>query len=101
MSLFSSRRLNPFRDGRVLTLSGRGISGVRLTLTDSNGQIRTTSSTAFGYYIFEDVEAGSTYILSATGKRFVFSQPTQVLNINEETNEVNFVADSEKRLRGF
>ncbi|MDQ3129811.1 MAG: carboxypeptidase regulatory-like domain-containing protein [Acidobacteriota bacterium] len=80
--------------GRVTTASGRGISNVRLTLTDSNGEVRTTKTTSFGYYRFADVRAGETYFLSAIGKRFSFSQPTQVLNINEETDAINFIADS-------
>jgi len=87
--------------GRVMTSDGRGIMNVRLSLTDSNGQVRTTTTTAFGYYRFEDVQAGETYILSATGKHYTFSQSVQVLNVNEETNEVNFTANSEKRLRVF
>jgi hypothetical protein len=83
--------------GRVTTPNGRGIMNVRLTLTDSSGQIRTATTTSLGDYRFDDVEVGDTYILSATGKRYTFSQPVQILNINEETTEVNFIANSEKR----
>jgi hypothetical protein len=35
------------------------------------------------------------------GKRFSFSQPVQVLNVNQEAGEVNFIADSEKRSRNL
>jgi hypothetical protein len=85
--------------GYVTTTLGRGISGIQLSLTDSQGITRTASTTTGGYYRFEDVQAGETYILTATGKRYSFSQPVQVLNINEETNQVNFIANSEKRLK--
>lgn len=84
-----------------MTMSGRGIMNVRLSLTDSSGQIRTAATTAFGYYRFDEVQAGETYILSAIGKHYTFSQPTQVLNINEETTQVNFIANSEKSIRVF
>jgi hypothetical protein len=87
--------------GRVMTMSGRGIMNVRLSLTDSSGEVRTATTTSFGYYRFDDVQAGETYILSATGKHYTFSQPLQVLNINEETDAVNFIANSEKRFRSF
>ncbi len=87
--------------GRVMTASGRGIMTVRLSLTDSNGQVRTARTTSFGYYRFDAVQAGETYILSAIGKHYTFSQPTQVLNVNEETTEVNFIANSEKSMRSF
>jgi hypothetical protein len=82
--------------GRVMTMSGRGIMNVRLSLTDSNGEVRTATTTAFGYYHFDNVQAGETYILSAVGKRYTFSPPVQVLNINEETDAVNFIANSIK-----
>ena len=85
--------------GRVMTASGRGIVNVNLYLTDSSGQVRTARTTAFGYYRFDDVQAGATYILSATGKRYTFSQPVQVLNVIEETDAIDFVADAEKRIR--
>ncbi len=74
---------------------------MRLTLTDTNGQIRTATTTEDGYYSFDDVEVGATYIITATGKHYTFSQPVQVLNINEETDAVNFIANSEKRIRVF
>ncbi len=80
--------------GRVMTASGRGIRNVYITLTDATGNNRLAVSTTFGYYRFNDVAAGETYILSAIGKRYTFSQPAQVLNINEATDAVNFIADS-------
>lgn len=87
--------------GRVLTTTGRGISGALVSLTDSNGQVRLARSTSFGYYQFDNVQIGETYVLSVTGKHFSFTQPTQVLNVNEEMNQINFIADSEKRIRVF
>lgn len=88
-------------NGRVASITGRGIRGVRLSLTDSSGAIRTATTTASGYYQFDDVQAGETYILSATAKHYTFSQPVQVLNINDEMTEVNFIANTEKRVRSF
>ena len=41
---------------------------------------------------FEDVTAGETYIISARGKRYSFSQPLQVLSVSDETRDVNFIA---------
>jgi len=83
--------------GRVMTASGRGIRNVSVALTDSNRNTRMAVSTSFGYYRFEDVAAGETYIISARGKRYTFIQPTQVLNINEDTEDVNFIANSIER----
>ena len=77
-----------------MTASGRGIRNVYLTLTDERGNTRMAVSSSFGYYHFEDVAAGETYIISASAKRYTFSQPSQVLNLNEDTDAINFIADS-------
>lgn len=87
--------------GHVTNSFGRGISGVNLLLTDSEGNTRSTVSTAGGYYQFTDVRVGETYVISASGKHFNFTQPIQVLNVNEDTNQIDFIANSEKKLRSF
>lgn len=79
--------------GRVLTESGRGIRNVWITLTDSSGNVRTATTT-FGYYRFADVAAGETYIITAFGKLHTFSQPSQVLNINGDLTDINFIGHS-------
>lgn len=78
--------------GRVITESGRGITNVVVTMTDMQGNVRTATSTTFGYYRFENVAAGETYIFAASGKRFFFTQGTQVHSIMDDTNDVNLVA---------
>ncbi|MGI8642450.1 MAG: hypothetical protein ACR2MG_21175 [Pyrinomonadaceae bacterium] len=50
------------------------------------------TTTSFGYYRFEEVAAGETYIISASAKRYLFRQPSQVLNLNADNNDVNFIA---------
>jgi CSLREA domain-containing protein len=85
--------------GRVLTAQGRGIRNVVIIMTDSSGSVRTTVSTTFGYYRFEEVAAGETYVFTARGKRFSFGQNTRVHSILEETTNVDFVADEQTVLR--
>ena len=80
--------------GRVLTAQGRGIRNVVVTMTDSRGNTRTAASTGFGYFRFENVAAGETYIFTAEGKRFTFGQNTQVHSIMEDTDNIIFVADN-------
>jgi hypothetical protein len=80
--------------GRVLTATGRGIRNVRVTLTDSSGATRTTLTNPFGFYRFDDVAAGETYIISVSHKRYRFNQSTRVQTIVEELNELDFVADN-------
>ncbi len=78
--------------GRATTANGRGISNARISVTDASGNTRMFLSNSFGYYRFDDLPAGQTYIFQAQSKRYQFINPTQVLSINEEMNEVNFTA---------
>jgi len=68
------------------------VTNVQITLTDSNGNKQTATSTNFGYYNFSDVAAGETVTLSAKAKRFKFSQSIIVRTINEQISDANFVA---------
>ena len=73
--------------GRV-TNNNRGISGVIISLTDGQGNNRTARTNQFGYFRFEEVEAGQTYIIEAHSKRFLFAP--QVITLNENLTNLNF-----------
>lgn len=79
--------------GRVSTAAGRGIRNVRVTITFPNGETRSTLSSLFGYYRFNDIPAGETYLISVSGKRYSFSNNTQIRNIAADALDVNFIAD--------
>ena len=80
--------------GKVLTASGRGISGAIVTMTDSNGTVRYARTNPRGVYRFYDVAAGETYVFKASSKRYTFSPPTHIRSIVEETGDVNFTAET-------
>ena len=79
--------------GRLMTANGRGIANASVKLTDADGNTRTAVTTSFGYYHFADVAAGQTYIIEPKSKRFKFGQPTRVLNLNGDENDVDFIAE--------
>jgi Carboxypeptidase regulatory-like domain len=79
--------------GRILTANGRGIRNVRVTLTAPSGEIRTVISSSFGYFRFDEIAAGETYIFRVFAKRFTFANPTQVITATENLDDVNFVAE--------
>lgn len=79
--------------GRVMTQAGRGINGVRLSLTDSQGNVRTATTTSFGYYRFDNVMAGETVILTARAKRFTFNQSSIVRTTNDSISNADFVSE--------
>ncbi len=76
--------------GRVLTPDGRGLQNAVVTITDQNGAIRSYRTGSFGYYHFEDVAAGATYVFEITSKRFRFAP--QIVNLSEDLSELNFTA---------
>ena len=78
--------------GRVTTPRGRGVFAVSMTITDQSGRTQTTRTGPLGYYRFSNLAAGETYYVSAKGKRYRFGQPTFVVLLNEDTNNINFVS---------
>jgi hypothetical protein len=78
--------------GRVMTADGRGIRNALVTMIESDGTTRTVTTGPFGYYRFADVAVGQNVVLMVTSKRFNFDQPTQVVYVIEDMEEVNFVA---------
>ncbi len=79
--------------GRIATADGRGISRVIVTLTDQNGVVRRTTSSAFGYYRFEDVGVGETYVLTVASKRYTFAQPSRIVTVQEDVGDADFVSN--------
>jgi hypothetical protein len=79
--------------GRVTNNQGRGIGNVQITLTDSQGNRRTTQTTSFGYYRFNDIGAGETVTLTARSKRYEFNQSSIVRTMNESVSDADFVSN--------
>ena len=76
--------------GRVMTANGAGLRNALVSLTKPNGETLTARTGSFGYYAFEDLEAGETYIISVASKRFTFTP--QIVTANDNLTEVDFTA---------
>lgn len=76
--------------GRVMTADGRGIKKAIVVLTKPTGERRSALTGAFGYYRFDDVTVGQTYILEVNSKRFRFSP--QVVSVMEDLTSLDFTA---------
>ncbi len=77
--------------GRV-TDGKRGIMRAQVEMTDQYGITRTAPTDSRGYFQFENVESGETYIFNVSAKNYIF--PAQVLNITEQIEALNFVMQS-------
>jgi hypothetical protein len=71
----------------------KGIRNARLVLTDSSGTPRFAQAGSFGYFHFENVPVGETYVLTIYSNRFTFAQPSQVISLTDELTDVNFISD--------
>jgi hypothetical protein len=79
--------------GRVTSPSGQGLNGVTIKLQPTgDGQVRYARTNSFGYYRFDDVPSGETYIVTANSKRFVFSP--KVIFLSDNMTDVDFVAEA-------
>ncbi|MBA2737923.1 MAG: carboxypeptidase regulatory-like domain-containing protein, partial [Pyrinomonadaceae bacterium] len=76
--------------GRVLQTNGRGVANARVEMTDQGGNVRTARTNPFGYYRFNEVAVGETYIISAKHKNYEFD--SQALAVNGSLSEVNLSA---------
>ena len=79
--------------GRVLTANGEGIRGVKMTVTDSRGNIRTATTSSFGNYNFSDLSAGETYALTANSKRYRINESSRIVMPQENVSDLDFIAE--------
>jgi hypothetical protein len=77
-------------EGRV-TNGKRGINLARVYLTNQFGEVRIALTNPSGYYRFEDVQAGETYVFKVFSKQYRFAP--QVISINQEMTELNFAPE--------
>lgn len=76
--------------GRVVTANGNGIKNARVTLTGQDGTVRTAITGSFGYYRFDDVPSGETYVLNANSRRYAFTPRT--ISVTDDLTDVDLVA---------
>lgn len=75
--------------GRVMTPDGRGLRNTRVMMTDRAGVVKYATTSSFGFYRFEDVEAGSSVVLGVQSKRYRFA--SRVVQAADALTTVDFV----------
>ena len=56
--------------------------------------IATTGS--FGYYTFDGLRAGETYVITVNSKRYTFSMPSRVISLVDNVVDADFIADPQE-----
>lgn len=77
--------------GRVADQSGRAIVRAQVRFTDAGGNARTALTNQFGYFRFDDIEAGQTYVLQAAAKGYTFSP--RVISVNDDLTDLSVTAN--------
>jgi alpha-tubulin suppressor-like RCC1 family protein len=73
--------------GRVVN-GKTGIARAIVSVTDANGAVRTARTGSFGFYRFEGLPAGETYVFSVTAKGYEFAP--QVVTLKEAVDNLDF-----------
>ncbi|HEY2848097.1 MAG TPA: carboxypeptidase-like regulatory domain-containing protein [Pyrinomonadaceae bacterium] len=66
-----------------------GIRGAVVSITDMHGIQRSVITNAFGYYTFDNVQSGESYVMRASARRFTFG--SRVLSVSDSLTDVDFV----------
>ena len=77
--------------GQVLNTKGRGEYRAVVTMRDFNGRVRSTTTNSFGYYKFDEVSVGETYVLTVNHRELSFTP--QVIHLNEKLTRFDFIAN--------
>lgn len=77
--------------GTVADATGNPLSGIRVTLTDMDGNERSVVTGSFGAFSFEDVSSGGNYIIRVFGAKREFADPVRVLYVTDDMTDLRFV----------
>lgn len=77
--------------GRVSDTNGNGIAKVRVSITNQNGETRSVITGSFGFYRFDEIPVGETYVIIAIHKRYQFN--SQVITVSEDIQNADFTAE--------
>lgn len=77
--------------GRTLSSIGRPIPNVQVLMTNGMGVSLRAISNPFGYYRFENVATGPTYVLSGSAKRYVFQ--SRMVSVIDDLTAIDLVAN--------
>jgi len=80
--------------GRVTSAAGRGLPKADLRIRSMNGTfVRRAATNSFGYYKFDDVPVGTSYLISVTSKHNIFAESSRVIQLTDSLDDVNFISN--------
>jgi hypothetical protein len=80
-----------------MTAAGRGIANAKVSVLLPSGESRFVVTNPFGFYEFDDLEAGQSYVFEVSQKQYVFPNGAQLITVNDSLADVNFIAEPASR----
>jgi len=81
--------------GHVVAGKG-GLGNVLVTLSGGNlTQPISARTNNFGFYKFDNLAVGETYVLTVSSKKYVFTEPTRTVNLLDEITDADFTAENQ------
>ncbi|MFN0141118.1 MAG: SdrD B-like domain-containing protein [Pyrinomonadaceae bacterium] len=80
-------------EGRVLLSAGNGVRNATIILTEADGTQHVATTGSFGYYRFNEIEAGQTVVVSIRSKRFTFNPSSRVITLSDSVANLDFIAE--------
>lgn len=80
--------------GRVLNSNGVGIKGAVVTI--SGGTLaapQTVVTGTFGHYMFDGLDAGQSYVVSVSSRRYTFPTAAMFVTLENDISEMDFVSN--------
>ena len=78
--------------GRVMYSTGAGVQNIRVMMAMPDGSTRSAVSNSFGYFHFDDVEVGLTYLFTVSSRKYTFQQTMLVRGVLSTIDDLNFIA---------
>lgn len=68
--------------GKVIAPDSRGLRNATVSMTDSNGVVRTATTSSFGFFTFANVTAGGQYLFRVQSRSYRYSPVTVTVSDN-------------------
>ena len=88
VNIMAPTSANAIVGGRVFDTEGDPLGRATITITNGAGQSASARTNGFGYYRFEGVQVGETYVLSVIHK--LYSYTPRTVTVGDSINDMDF-----------
>ncbi|MBK9216366.1 MAG: carboxypeptidase regulatory-like domain-containing protein [Chloracidobacterium sp.] len=93
LEFFATTAAQASISGRVMTADGRPIRNATVTVTGNGlSEPRVVQTGSFGYYSFDGLATGETYVVTVSQRRFIFQTPSRVVTLTDNIADLDFIA---------